>query len=159
KHDLGAMQTERAYQASLRLKDEAAADTPPGEVLQKFGEWTVEAAIKEGSGWPEGLTADYMAASGYDWHVFPNTVFLHGSVEAVLWYRMRPHPTEVEKSIFDIWSLERFAPGAEPELKREYYQNWRDFDWPLIYVQDFENMPRVQKGMRSRAFAGSRTSP
>jgi len=34
-----------------------------------------------------------------------------------------------------------------------------DFDWPLIFKQDFENMPRVHKGMKSRAFVGGRPSP
>jgi hypothetical protein len=153
------MQTERAYQATQRLKTEVPANAPPGEVLQKYGEFIYEAAIKDGAGWPADLTPDYMAKSGYDWHVFPNTIFLHGSVESVLWYRMRPNGTDVNSCIFDIWSLERFAPGKEPPIKREYYADWEKADWPLIFIQDFTNMPKVQKGMKSRGFKGGLTNP
>jgi phenylpropionate dioxygenase-like ring-hydroxylating dioxygenase large terminal subunit len=159
KHDLQTMQTERAYQAIQRLKTEVSADAQPAEVLQKYGEFIYEAAIKDGAGWPADLTPDYMAKSGYDWHVFPNTIFLHGSVESVLWYRMRPNGTDVNSCIFDIWSLERFAPGKEPPLKREYYADWEKAEWPKIFIQDFTNMPKVQKGMMSRGFKGGLTNP
>jgi phenylpropionate dioxygenase-like ring-hydroxylating dioxygenase large terminal subunit len=159
KNDLGAMQTDRAYQAVQRLKVETTAEMSPIEVLTKWGEFTYEAAIKEGAGWPADLTPEYLAESGFDWHVFPNTVFLHPAVEAVLWYRMRPNGNDPESCIFDIWSLERYPPGKEPPLKREFYADWRDGEWPLIYRQDFQNSPKVQKGMRSRGFRGARPSP
>lgn len=158
KNDLAAMQTERAYQVIQDLRD-LPEETSPIEVLTKWGEGIYQAAIDEGSGWPEDLTPEYMAETGFDWHVFPNTVFLHPAVEAVLWYRMRPYGNDPEKCLFDIWSLERYAPGKEPPLKREFYENFADGDWPLIYRQDFENIPRVQKGLRSRGFKGARTSP
>jgi phenylpropionate dioxygenase-like ring-hydroxylating dioxygenase large terminal subunit len=159
KHDLNAMQTERAYQAAQRLRDEVAADADPVDVITKWGEFTYQAAIDSGAGWPAELTPEYMAESGFDWHVFPNTVFLHPAVEAVLWYRMRPNGRDPESCIFDVWSLERFPPGEEPPLKREFYRDWREAEWPLIYTQDFQNIPKVQKGMRSRGFKGGRTSP
>ncbi len=158
KNDLAAMQTERAYGAIEKLRELPATATPI-EVLTKWGENIYTAALESGSGWPEGLTPEYMAETGFDWHVFPNTVFLHPAVEAVLWYRMRPHGSDPEKCYFDTWSLERFAPGEEPPLKREFYPDWRDGNYPLIYTQDFENMPKVQKGLRSRGFRGARTSP
>jgi hypothetical protein len=44
-------------------------------------------------------------------------------------------------------------------LNREFYSNWKDGDWPLIFRQDFANLPEVQKGFRSRGFAGSRANP
>lgn len=159
KYDLNAMQTDRAYQAAQRLRDEVAADADPGDVIAKWGEFTYQAAIDSGAGWPAELTPEYMAESGFDWHVFPNTVFLHPAVEAVLWYRMRPNGRDQESCIFDVWSLERFPPGEEPPLKREFYRDWREAEWPLIYTQDFQNIPKVQKGMRSRGFKGGRTSP
>lgn len=159
KHDLGAMQTERAYQAVQRLRTEVPATAAPEEVLAKWAQLTVEAAVKSGAGWPENLTPDYMARSGFDWHVFPNTVFLHPAVEAVLWYRMRPYGDDPERCLFDVWSLERFPPGEAPPLKREFYENWREAEWPLIFRQDFENIPKVQRGMRSRGFSGLRPNP
>lgn len=158
KNDLAAMQSERAYQTIQELRN-LPEGASPIEVLTKWGEGIYQKAIDCGSGWPEGLTPEYMAETGFDWHVFPNTVFLHPAIEAVLWYRMRPHGDDPEKCLFDIWSLERYPPGQEPPLKREFYENWRDGDWPLIYRQDFTNIPKVQKGMRSRGFKGGRPSP
>ncbi len=158
KNDLGAMQSERAYEVIQKLR-ELPPDTNPVEVLTKWGEGIYKAAIESGSGWPEGLTPDYMAETGFDWHVFPNTVFLHPAVEAVLWYRMRPYGEDPEKCIIDTWSLERYPPGKEPAVEREFHEDWRDGNYPLIYTQDFTNIPKVQKGLRSRGFKGSRTNP
>jgi phenylpropionate dioxygenase-like ring-hydroxylating dioxygenase large terminal subunit len=158
RNDLAALITDRAYTATQRLRTEVAADASPTEVLTRWSEFIHEAAIEAGSGWPANLTPEYMAASGFDWHVFPNTIFLH-SAEAVLWYRMRPYGDDPETCLFDIWSLERFAPGTEPPLEREFYPDWRDAEWLRIYRQDLENMPKVQKGMRSRGFRGLRPNP
>ena len=158
-HELQAMVTPRNYQATQRLRDEVPADATPEEVLTKWFEFQIEAAEADGSGWPAHLTPEYMEQSGLDWHVFPNTVFLHGLVDGVLWYRARPNGTDHESCIFDVWSLERYPEGKEPALKREFYENWTDGDWPRIYVQDFVNIPEVQKGLRSRAFKGARTNP
>jgi phenylpropionate dioxygenase-like ring-hydroxylating dioxygenase large terminal subunit len=158
KFDTGSLMTERSYQAAQRLRTEATDDTPIAEVMGKYYQWMVEAAVNDGAGWPQGLTPEYLAETGFDMHIFPNTIFLHAP-DAALWYRFRPHPDGHDKSIFDIWSLERYGPGKEPPLKREFYQEWRDFDWPKIFKQDFQNIERVQKGTKSRAFAGARPSP
>ncbi|MCW1429519.1 aromatic ring-hydroxylating oxygenase subunit alpha [Novosphingobium sp. JCM 18896] len=157
--DLQAMQTQRAFDATQRLRTETTAETPPHDVVAKWGQFIYEAAIESGAGWPEGLTPEYLAESGFDWHVFPNTVFLHPAIEAVLWYRFRPHGDDHTRCMMDVWSLERFAPGAEPKVEHEVYQDWRDGDFPLIFRQDFLNIPKVQKGMKSRAFKGGRPSP
>ena len=105
------------------------------------------------------LTPEYIAESGFDWHVFPNTAFLHPAIEAVLWYRFRPCGDDHEKCLFDVWSFERFAPGTEPKVEHQHFDDWRDGDFPLIFRQDFLNIPSVQKGMKSRGFKASRTSP
>ena len=156
---LKAMQTERAYQATQRLRTEVSADATPQEVLGKWGQFIYEAAIETGAGWPENLTPEYVADSGFDWHVFPNTAFLHPAIEAVLWYRIRPNGDDHKSSIMDVWSLERFAPGTEPLVGREFHEDWRDGDYPLIFEQDFLNIPKVQRGMMSTAFKGGRPSP
>ena len=159
KNDLAAMQTERAFQATQRLRTEVAADAAPLEVASKWGQFIYEAAIESGAGWPDKLTPEYIAESGFDWHVFPNTVFLHPAIEAVLWYRFRPHGDDHTHSLMDIWSLERFAPGTEPKVEHQTFQDWREGNFPLIYQQDFQNVPKVQRGMRSRGFKASRPSP
>lgn len=159
KNDLAAMQTDRAYAAAQRLRTELTADASPVEVMTRWGSLIYEAAIAEGAGWPEGVTPEYLNAAGFHWHVFPNMVFLPPAVEAILGYRFRPYGDDPEMCLFDIWALERYAPGKEPPFKPEFYEDWSDGGWPLIYSQDFANIPKVQKGMRSRAFKGGRTSP
>ena len=158
KEDLAAMQTERGFQAIQKLRD-LPPDMPPEQILAKWAENIYTAAVESGAGWPEGITPQYMAETGFDWAVFPNTVFLHPAVEAVLWYRFRPHPDDFCKTIMDTYSLERFAPGDQPEWEHQVFARPEDGDYPLIYRQDFENIPRVQKGMRSRAFKAARTNP
>ena len=116
--------------------------------MNKWVGFQIEAAMADGSGWPEGLTPEYIDRSKLDWHVFPNTIYLHGFVDGVLWYRSRPNGHDPDTCIFDVWSL-----------KREFYADWRDGDWPLIFRQDFANLAAVQKGLKSRGFAGARTNP
>jgi phenylpropionate dioxygenase-like ring-hydroxylating dioxygenase large terminal subunit len=157
--DLRAMVSERNYAAIQRLKHEVADDAPPDEVMSKWVEFQIEAAVKDGAGWPMELTAEYIEKSGLDWHAFPNTIFLHGLIDSVLWYRVRPNGNNPDACIFDVWALDRYAPGAEPVLQREHYTDWRDGDWGLIYEQDFHNIPEVQKGFKSRGFGGERTNP
>lgn len=159
KNDLKAMQTERAYEAAQKLKEVTTADTPPEEVLGKWTQLIYTAAIEGGSGWPHGVTPEVFTQAGFHWQVFPNMVFLPPAVEAILGYRFRPHPENVEKCIFDIWSLERYAPGRAPPFRHEVIEDWEKVDWPLIYRQDLLNIPKVQRGMRSRGFKGGRTSP
>ena len=157
--DLKAMVTERNYLATQRLRDEVAATAPAVEVMNKWVGFQIEAAMADGSGWPEGLTPEYIDRSKLDWHVFPNTIYLHGFVDGVLWYRSRPNGHDPDTCIFDVWSLQRYGPGKAPPLKREFYADWRDGDWPLIFRQDFANLAAVQKGLKSRGFAGARTNP
>jgi phenylpropionate dioxygenase-like ring-hydroxylating dioxygenase large terminal subunit len=157
--DLKAMVTERSYKATQRLRTEVPATATPEEVLTKWFQFKLEAAEEDGSGWPSDLTPEYIQESGLDWHLFPNTIFLHATVDGVLWYRARPNGSDPDSCIFDIAALELYGPGQAPELKREFYKDWRETDWPLIYSQDFVNLSIIQRGMKSRAFKGLRTNP
>ena len=159
-NNLGAMASGRAYRALDRLKE-----IPDGlsqmEVLMEWGRIQVEEAVKEGAPWPTELTPEYIEASHLDWHVFPNTLYLHGSIDSVIWYRFRPNGHDHNSCIMDIWSLELYGDGKEPPLNREYYDDWNDprAEWGRILNQDFVNMLAVCKGMKSRAFKGSLTNP
>lgn len=157
--DLKAMVTENAVAASKRLMEEVPADAPQGEVVMKWAQFQREAAEARGIRWPD-LTPEYVAASHQDWHIFPNTVCLHASVDGVLWYRARPDGDNVDSCIFDVWSLELFGENEEPpELVREFYDDWREGDFGKILEQDFANVSEVHRGMKSRGFKGSRTNP
>src|SRR3546814_1061902 len=63
-----------------------------------------------------------------------------------------------DSCIIDVWSLERYAEGKQPPVKREFYADWRDPEarWGRILEQDFANMLAVQKGNKSRVFNGDR---
>ncbi len=159
RRDLQVMLSERNWEVIQTLKDHVSTETPPMEVLAKWGELQLKAAAEEGIEWPPQLTPEYIERSGLAWHVFPNTIFLHGLVDSVLWYRLRPNGDDPESCIFDVWALELFGPGKVPELKRESYNHWEDANFPLIYRQDFVNIPEVQKGFHSRGFKGERTNP
>lgn len=160
---LKAINSARDAEASSRLLTEVAPDTPHLDVLMKLQQFQKEAAIASGAGWPS-ITPEQQFAAGVDWHVFPNLIFLM-SAGGTLAYRSRPDPRDPDWCIYDIWSLVRYAPGAEPELKREYFygdNDWKDCtieNFGLILAQDFHNMQRVQQGMKSSAFKAARTNP
>jgi phenylpropionate dioxygenase-like ring-hydroxylating dioxygenase large terminal subunit len=157
--DLQAMVTPRHYEAAQRLRTEVSADATQEEVLAKWMQFRLAAAEADGSGWPKDLTPEYVNRSGLDWHVFPNFIFLHAIVDGLLGYRFRPNGHNPESCQMDVFALERFGPGKAPPLNREFYPDWQTATWPKIFVQDFTNIPEVQKGMHSRAFKGSRPSP
>ena len=93
--------------------------------------------------------------------MFPNHVFLP-LIDGSIAYRARPYGDDPDKCIFDAWSLVRYPPGEEPELVREYYEDWTvdtKERFGLVLSQDFHNFGQVQKGMRCRGFSGSRTNP
>jgi hypothetical protein len=74
-----------------------------------------------------------------------------------------PHPTDPNYCYFEVNSLVRYAPGAEPEFERVLRHgedDWRNFkDFSIILQQDFDNMSQVQQGMKSKGFKGARTNP
>jgi hypothetical protein len=59
----------------------------------------------------------------------------------------------------DVWSLTRFAPGAEPG-KPTPPEVWEHDDprWPPIPAQDFSNLPRQQRGLHAKGFEYMRLS-
>jgi hypothetical protein len=155
--EVDAVISENAYEAAKRVMANLPADASEEETMSKWMQYRFEAAEADGSGLPS-LTAEDVAASNVDWHVFPNCVFLH-SLDSVLWYRARPNGRDPHSCIFDVWSLGRFPPGKEPPLNREFFNHWKDGPWGRVFVQDFQNLEQVQLGMKSRAFKGARTNP
>lgn len=159
-NNLGAMASGRSYRLLERL-DGIPTHLSDMEVLGEWARIQVEEAQAEGAPWPDELTPEYMLASRLDWHVFPNTIYLHGSIDSVIWYRFRPNGHDVDTCILDVWSLELYGAGKAPPIKREFYADWKDpaAEWGRILEQDFANMLAVRKGMKSRAFKGSLMNP
>jgi phenylpropionate dioxygenase-like ring-hydroxylating dioxygenase large terminal subunit len=159
--ELNAFFSKRSVEAARRLMTEVDPNVSAGEAFMKAVEFQKEAAIATGAGWPPATLED-MANAATDWHVFPNHVFLP-YFDGVLAYRVTPHATDPGWCYFDVFALQRYAPGAEPPLQRKILygdEDWKNFrETSIILQQDFDNMGEVQAGMRSRGFKGARTNP
>lgn len=160
-HTLKAIFTERDTNAARRLMTEMEPTQDGMAVTQKVLQLQKEAAEAEGAGWP-AITLEELGKAGTDWHVFPNQIFLMYP-DGALCYRSRPNGDDPDSCIYDVWSIQRYAPGAEPKLERQYFygdDDWRGFhNVSIILQQDFDNMEEVQKGMKSVAFEAARPSP
>jgi hypothetical protein len=108
------------------------------------------------------ISFEQMAKAGTDWTIFPNFVILM-QPDAALAYRVRPNGNDPDTCIFDVWSLQRYAPGAQPKLVRRLLHGdgeWRGIgDVSPVLLQDFANMAAVQQGMKSHGFPGCRVNP
>jgi phenylpropionate dioxygenase-like ring-hydroxylating dioxygenase large terminal subunit len=90
----------------------------------------------------------------YHYTIFPNvTLNVHG--RGFWLFRHRPHPTDPNKMLFDFQDYLRWPASLGP---RERAPHRTDVDGGtslgVVLDQDLYNLPRVQAGMRSRAFSG-----
>ncbi len=139
--DLGAA-------AELRTIPEASG--PNGNAI--YQQLRKKHARAAGVDYPE-LTEAQLKAGMYDWHMFPNTVFLVDFGTAIT-YRTRPYGKDPDKCIFDVQGL--WLPSAEgiETAEPERYDSWRDASLGAILDQDFSNMPEVTVGLHSPGFDG-----
>ncbi|MGH0032180.1 MAG: aromatic ring-hydroxylating oxygenase subunit alpha [Myxococcota bacterium] len=96
-----------------------------------------------------------------DFHytVFPNLTFNTHSLFTWV-FTHRPHPTDPNRMFFDFWSLLRAPAQDVPRPEKEHYRT-ADGDRLAgrceggeLMDEDLYNLPRIQAGMRSRAFLG-----
>lgn len=155
---LNAGSSVQTVHAARRVMQEVPPGTPPIAVLQKFGQFIYEYSASQGAQFPP-ITPEQIRAGGIDWHLFPNQIMLQGPT-GLLGYRARPNGHDPDSCLWDVYSLQRYAPGAEPKVEVEWSQDHADEDfWGKILTQDYQNMGEVQRGMKSRGFAGARPSP
>ncbi len=83
-------------------------------------------------------------------YVFPN-VQLNFSDDTMELYRHRPHPSLPERMFFDEESHQRGAPRGQPERQR--FRHGEKSLGPVM-GRDVDLLPLLQRGMRSRGFAG-----
>jgi hypothetical protein len=134
---LKAIITERDNAAVKRLLTECPPDMPHMELLMKVGQFQAEAAIAEGAGWPN-VTAEQVYKAGHRLARVPEHD-LPDVPDGMLFYRARPDGDNPDSCFFDICSIARYAPGAEPALKREFY--WGVDDWEGRYGGPFRTDP------------------
>ena len=154
---LNAATTQTLVDAANRLADELSPGTPPEEVSAYFMASAMRDDAARGVHWPK-VDLAYLMGSGHDWHFFPNTVILPGLTFA-LCYRARPNGYDPNSCIFEVYAIERFPEGKEPKTEWVHHQAPTEDKWLKILAQDFENMSKVQQGVKSRGFKGPRPSP
>jgi len=151
---LGAMVTEEQIRAAHEVLAELPKSASQADVMGLWVEKRQKIAEQKGINWPE-ISPEYIEQC---WHVFPNTVFLP-TVDGLLWYRARPIKGDPDHCYYDVLSLERCPPDETPEFTHEVYPDWRTASPGRILSQDYENLERVQQGMKSSAFRQSRLNP
>jgi len=154
---VNANTTQTIVDAAKRLVDVLPADAPPDVVMTKMMELAAQADAARGVNWPT-IDPEHFRDSGIDWHVFPNTIILHG-VTFILGYRARPNGFDPDSCIFEVYVLERYPAGQEPKPANVYQPDISEDKWRLVLTQDFNNMGEVQKGIKSLAFPGPRPNP
>jgi phenylpropionate dioxygenase-like ring-hydroxylating dioxygenase large terminal subunit len=157
--DLGAMVLDPMMAAIRRMYEETPVEASPEFVGQKIWDLHKQELEATGAKWPEKLTPEHVAKAGTSWHIFPNTIVLPNP-DGVLWYRMRPHPSDPDQCIFDIWCLARFAEGNQPKVEPAVFHGFDEArNANAFLAQDFANMLAVNEGMKSRGWTGARTNP
>jgi phenylpropionate dioxygenase-like ring-hydroxylating dioxygenase large terminal subunit len=154
---VNANTTQTIVDAAKTLVDVLPENTPSDVVMAKMMQLAQEADAKRGVQWPS-IEPKLFEESGIDWHVFPNTIILHG-VSFMLGYRARPNGFNPDSCIFEVYVMERFPEGEEPKPENIYQPDQSEERWRLVLSQDFANMSEVQKGVKSTAFPGTRPNP
>jgi Ring hydroxylating alpha subunit (catalytic domain) len=135
-----------------------AAPLPPGTTLLEVYQARRMELLRDRGFDVSGLEAEQMTSAD-DVYVFPNLVGPIYPGSAIV-FRIRPNGVDVDSALKDTWVLEWPRPDREWRMpEQRWYPDWRDKDWGPITTQDYENMARVQAGMKSRGFEGLRLNP
>lgn len=153
---IGAATTETLVNAALRLVDELPAGTPAADVHHHWLESARRDDAARGVEWPS-ISDKQMSDAGLGLNIFPNMNILPGPTFA-LYYRVRPYQGNPDQCIYEAIALDRFPEGQEPKTEWTFLEQDPDA-WPYVIGQDISNMIEVQKGMKSRGFAGNLPNP
>lgn len=82
--------------------------------------------------------------------IFPNFMILPQAGNANF-YRSRPHPTDPNQSIFEIFAVKSYPASVKPPRAAAVRVTDPEQELLLIPRQDLSNLPRIQKGLHSRA--------
>jgi phenylpropionate dioxygenase-like ring-hydroxylating dioxygenase large terminal subunit len=153
---IGAATTETLVKAAQRLVDELPEGTPAAEVHHHWLESARRDDAARGVIWPQ-ISDKQMADAGLAQSLFPNMNLLPGPT-FLLYYRVRPYGVDPDKCLFEAVALERFPDGEAPQTEWKFLPQDPE-QWPFVIGQDISNMVEVQKGMKSRGFAGCLPNP
>ncbi|MGH9081120.1 MAG: aromatic ring-hydroxylating oxygenase subunit alpha [Acidimicrobiales bacterium] len=150
--ELRALYLESDLAAATELVTTEGADGPMGNAIyQRLRRQHARAA---GIDYPD-VSDDQLKGAMYDWHLFPNTVFLI-DMGCCLTYRARPNGTDPDTCIFDVQALELPPTGGLETAAPKHLEDWRAGDMGEVLSQDFSNMSEVTAGLHSVAYDGHR---
>jgi hypothetical protein len=150
--ELGALYLKTDLTAATELLTTEGADGPDGNAI--YQQLRRKHARAAGIDYPD-LTQAQLKGAMYDWHVFPNTVFLV-DMGCCLTYRARPNGLDPDSCIFDVQGLELPPSGGLPTARRQFFSDWRQGQMGEILSQDFSNMSEVTTGLHSLGYDGHR---
>ena len=149
--------TQTFVDAAATLHDVLPESATAAEVGQKLFEVAHRMDAERGVEWP-AVDPRHMVDVGINWHVFPNTILLP-NVTFCLGFRLRPDGFDPDSCTMEVFALERYPEGQEPETEWEHKPNIHDDSWPLLIRQDFSNLEAQQKGMHSDSHEGLLPNP
>jgi phenylpropionate dioxygenase-like ring-hydroxylating dioxygenase large terminal subunit len=137
-------------------------ELPPDPILARqtweraFSDAVVAWHRSRGSAMPDLNELDSSGMNEPMGYCFPH-FFVLPMYSSASSYRFRP--LAPEETLMEIWSLTRYPQGEEPG-RLPVPEPWAHDDprVPPIPVQDFSNLPRQQRGLRSRGFEYMRLS-
>ncbi len=150
--ELRALYLKTDLTAATELVTTDGADGPMGNAI--YQRLRREHARAAGIDYPD-VTGEQLKGAMYDWHLFPNTVFLI-DMGCCLTYRARPNGMDPDSCIFDVQGLELPPAGGLETAAPQRFADWRDGDMGQVLSQDFSNMSEVTSGLHSPAFDGHR---
>jgi phenylpropionate dioxygenase-like ring-hydroxylating dioxygenase large terminal subunit len=155
---LDSTMTDTLMHASAKLETAVPEGTPPSQVLARLTQLAMEEDAARGFKWP-AINVEQYNQAGIDWHIFPNMVLLPMATNC-LGYRSRPNGDDPDSCIFEVFHIERFPAGEEPEVKNLRNDDIYDAEfWGEILLQDFQQMESTHQGVKSSGFLGSRPNP
>lgn len=157
KETVWTLTTDTFIEAARRIPDMLPETATPQEVSKTLMETAFMMDAERGVEWPP-VQPEHLANVGINWHVFPNTVLLP-NMTFCLGFRMRPDGYNPDSSIMEVYALERYPEGEEPETEWEHRQDTTGDNWPLLLKQDFKNLAEQQAGMHSVSLDGLTPNP
>jgi phenylpropionate dioxygenase-like ring-hydroxylating dioxygenase large terminal subunit len=143
---------EKKILEDLRLTLPSNVD--PDAVKNEFIKHRREKALTLGIG---DLT-DPQLLNDWDVHIFPNMLF-NFMFDQVVGYVVHPNGLDPDSCLFELISLTHLMPGQPvPSVELEVVDDWRDYPWAEVILQDLRMFERMQRGLHSRKFPGMRFS-
>ncbi len=149
-----ALTTDTFVAAAKKLFDVLPETASAAEVSNTLMNMAREMDQARGVIWAD-VSAEHMRDTGFNWHVFPNSLIEPG-VSCGLGMRVRPNGYDPDSCILDAHALERFPEGEVPKVENVHLPKEQ---WPLLWLQDFENLPDVQRGMKCSGDQAVRPNP